>query len=114
MKAPLIVVAALVAGCSSTPAPLEVTTWAQRGEPWAACQVALRQQLRDPDSYQDDLPGTTPPPRVDAAARTVTYRWQFRAKNGFGGYAAGTAECTNTLPEGSTDPFGQASARVVQ
>ena len=114
MKTTLIVVAALAAGCTSEPKALEFSNWTKGAEPWVACITSLQRQLRDPDSYQDDWPGTTPPPRVDAAARTVSYRWQFRARNGFGGYAAGTAECTNTLPEGSTDPFGQASARVVQ
>jgi hypothetical protein len=72
-------------------------------EKWASvsafvgCRTALRRQLRDPDSYKDEYSWSSPTPSVDHDAQTVRHTWQFRAKNGFGGYNVGIAEC-NTRP----------------
>ena len=52
-----------------------------------ACGDAIKMQLRDPDSYQF-VALTLDPNNASQGVQT------FRAKNGFGGYAVGQANCT--------------------
>ena len=53
------------------------------------CERVLKKQLRDPDSYRANSDFVV---SADTGIqKTIT--WEFRAKNGFGGYDFGYAEC---------------------
>jgi hypothetical protein len=64
-----------------------------------SCENHLKEQLRDPDSYErnGDFIGT---PSKDGKTRMIT--WDFRSKNGFGGYTPATAMCLISKENGGT------------
>ena len=57
-----------------------------------SCVKALVKALHDPDSYRQDVgPG---PSFFTESPTQIQFRWQYRAKNGFGGYGEpGNAYC---------------------
>lgn len=61
------------------------------------CEYHLKEQLRDPNSYQKGGNFITPPSK-DGKTRLIT--WKFRSKNGFGGYTAATAMCLISKEDG--------------
>jgi len=63
-----------------------------------SCENNLKEQLRDPNSYERDGDFTTP--SNDGKKRIIT--WKFRAKNGFGGYTPGIGMCLITKENGGT------------
>ena len=71
---------------------LKLMAWAKSSDPWIGCMVQLKRQLRDPDSYNDDW--ARPEPTVKDSM--ISYIWQFRSKNGFGGYESALAVCETT------------------
>ena len=54
------------------------------------CEENVKSKLRDPDSYSKIQ--MLAPTRVSNEEKIL--RWDFRAKNGFGGYNLSTAKCT--------------------
>jgi hypothetical protein len=76
----------LLASCSSAPPK----PWVQATQSEIDCTIAIKQQLRDPDSYQmTEMRVREDKADPQAGAALIT----FRAKNGFGGYGQGTAMC---------------------
>ena len=71
---------------------LKLLTWAKSSSPWVGCVIQLKRQLRDPDSYTDDW--ARPEPMIKDS--TISFVWQFRSKNGFGGYEGALAVCETT------------------
>ena len=63
-----------------------------------SCEKNLKEQLRDPNSYERDVDFTTP--TNDDKKRIVT--WKFRSKNGFGGYTPAIGMCLVTKENGGT------------
>ena len=63
-----------------------------------SCENHLKEQLRDPNSYERDGEFTTP--TNDGKKRIIT--WKFRSKNGFGGYAPAIGMCLITKENGGT------------
>ena len=63
-----------------------------------SCENHLKEQLRDPNSYERDGEFTTP--TNDGKKRIIT--WKFRSKNGFGGYAPAIGMCLVTKENGGT------------
>ena len=63
-----------------------------------SCENHLKQQLRDPNSYERDGEFTTP--TNDGKKRIVT--WKFRSKNGFGGYTPAIGMCLVSKENGGT------------
>lgn len=53
------------------------------------CEENVKSKLRDPDSYKKIQ--LLLPTRVNDKEKIL--RWDFRSKNGFGGYNLSTAEC---------------------
>lgn len=53
------------------------------------CEENVKSRLRDPDSYKKIQ--MLLPTKVSDKEKIL--RWDFRAKNGFGGYNVSTAEC---------------------
>lgn len=53
------------------------------------CEENVKSRLRDPDSYKKIQ--MLLPTKVSDGEKIL--RWDFRAKNGFGGYNVSTAEC---------------------
>jgi len=62
--------------------------WLTDGSAWASCEVALQNQLRDPDSYQQ-----VGEPAINVEGAKGFWTWKFRARNGFGGLNVGIASC---------------------
>jgi hypothetical protein len=54
-----------------------------------SCETDLKKKLRDPGSYERGEDFTTP--SDNGSEKIIT--WEFRAKNGFGGYNAGIGMC---------------------
>lgn len=54
-----------------------------------ACEDNVKTKLRDPDSYKKIK--MLMPTKISEGEKVV--RWDFRARNGFGGYNVSTAEC---------------------
>lgn len=54
-----------------------------------ACEDNVKSRLRDPDSYEKIQ--MLLPTNVSEGEKIL--RWDFRAKNGFGGYNVSSAEC---------------------
>jgi len=76
------------------------------------CKTELKSQLKDPGSYQDDW--ATPTPQIDREAQAVTFMWEFRAKNSFGGYDTAIAVCkTKPGPDGM-DGYGIPDVAISQ
>ena len=93
--------------------------WIADGSAWASCEVALKNQLRDPDSYQQarepfTLYGnaavelaasagiTMPVMASDGKADSqAVFIWRFRSRNGFGGMNVADAVCVVSRPEQS-------------
>lgn len=88
--------------------------WAKSPSPFIGCKMELKNQLRDPGSYEDDF--ASPSPIINESKKTVSYVWQFRSKNGFGGYAPAAATCeTSPEPDDSSfRGFGNATVAIVQ
>lgn len=63
-----------------------------------SCENHLKEQLRDPSSYERD--GEFTSPSNDGNKRIVT--WNFRSKNGFGGYNPAIGMCLVTKEDGGT------------
>lgn len=63
-----------------------------------ACENHLKEQLRDPSSYERN--GDFTAPSNDGNKRIIT--WKFRSKNGFGGYNSGIGMCLITKANGGT------------
>lgn len=63
-----------------------------------SCENHLKEQLRDPNSYERDGDFTTP--TNDGKKRIIT--WKFRSKNGFGGYTPAIGMCLITKENGGT------------
>jgi Na+-translocating ferredoxin:NAD+ oxidoreductase RnfG subunit len=63
-----------------------------------SCESHLKEQLRDPNSYERDGDFTTP--TNDGKKRIIT--WKFRSKNGFGGYTPAIGMCLITKENGGT------------
>ena len=85
-----VLLAGLMARCNSvTSTPPTPSDWLTDGSAQAACEVALKQRLRDPDSYQQagEFVGG---PGTDG---TALWRWSFRSRNGFGGMNLALAQC---------------------
>lgn len=62
--------------------------WQTGGAP-LLCERKLQELLRDPDSYKRNGDFT----ETKENNSEVTIGWEFRAKNGFGGYTPGLAKC---------------------
>ena len=60
------------------------------------CERVLKKQLRDPDSYRANSDFLT----TEDTGTQKKLTWEFRAKNGFGGYNNGVAVC-NVFKENS-------------
>ena len=58
-----------------------------------SCVKTLIKMLHDPESYRQDVgPG---PEFFSETTKNIRYHWQYRARNGFGGYGEpGNAFCT--------------------
>lgn len=63
-----------------------------------SCEKHLKEQLRDPDSYQS----TDEWQEVPGNQGEKVLLWQFRARNGFGGYNLSTGSCVVTTANGGT------------
>ena len=63
-----------------------------------SCEDKLKEQLRDPNSYERDKDFTTPNDNGDE--KTIT--WEFRSKNGFGGLTNGIGMCDVSKKNGGT------------
>ena len=68
------------------------------------CIRSIKGQLRDPDSYKDD--GEYSTSEDNGNQKTIT--WNFRSKNGFGGYNVSSAICNVSKENG-----GSGSASIV-
>ena len=83
-----------VGACSVLFAPKEQTA-KEKADEWYSkiadntCERVLKTQLRDPDSYKANSDFVVSADR--GTQKKIT--WEFRAKNGFGGYSTGVAEC---------------------
>lgn len=64
--------------------------WLTDGSAWAGCEVALQNQLRDPDSYQQVGDPVVIPTKEEGKA---AWTWRFRSRNGFGGMNVAIAGC---------------------
>lgn len=64
--------------------------WLTDGSAWASCEVALKNQLRDPDSYQKAGEPVVVPTNEEGKA---AWLWKFRSRNGFGGMNVAIADC---------------------
>jgi len=106
----LVLLFAAFAGCSVLFPPKEQTQ-AQKVDEWYksasfyGCVRVLKQKLRDPDSYKDD--GEYATSGDDGTSKTIA--WNFRAKNGFGGYDASSAICKVSKVNG-----GSVSVSIVE
>ncbi len=63
-----------------------------------SCESDLKEKLRDPKSYERDKEFSVP--SDDGSKKIIT--WEFRAKNGFGGYAPGVGICYVGKESGGT------------
>ena len=63
-----------------------------------SCESNLEKKLRDPDSYKRDGDFIT---ASDSGSQKVI-TWQFRSKNGFGGYTSAVAMCYVGKESGGT------------
>jgi len=83
-----------MSACSVLFAPKKQTAqekadeWYKELSPYA-CIEELKGQLRDPDSYKANSDGAV----LGDTGTEKMITWQFRAKNGFGGYNNGVAVC---------------------
>jgi hypothetical protein len=93
----LAVIAILVVGvgaCSALFGPKEKTAQEKLDEWYRdisdnTCERVLKEKLRDPDSYRKSGEFMV----SDDTGKQKKLIWEFRAKNGFGGYNAGIATC---------------------
>ena len=63
-----------------------------------SCEIALKDKLRDPESYKRD--GDFVTTADDGNKKELI--WNFRAKNGFGGYNSSSAICNVSKKNGGT------------
>jgi hypothetical protein len=84
-----------VVACSALFSPKEQAV-KEKADEWYdkisdnTCERVLKKQLRDPDSYRANSDFLT----TEDTGTQKKLTWEFRAKNGFGGYNAGIAVCT--------------------
>jgi hypothetical protein len=71
-----------------TPKKSKVDQWFD-DYPIYDCEQKVKSNLRDPESYEKIQ--MLMPTNVSSDEKIL--RWQFRARNGFGGYNVSTAEC---------------------
>ena len=91
----------------------EFVEWATSSSPLVGCKSAVRRQLRDPGSYQDDF--AYPRPIISKKEDSVSFTWSFRAKNGFGGYSQSMATCiTRRDTSDSSNSFGLPKVGISQ
>jgi hypothetical protein len=81
----------------------KVNEWYQ-GAFFYTCIRSLKGQLRDPESYKDNGEYST----SEDTGNQKTITWNFRSKNGFGGYNASSAICNVSKENG-----GSGSASIV-
>lgn len=91
----------------------EFVEWATSSSPLVGCKSAVRRQLRDPGSYEDDF--AQPRPIISKKEDSVSFIWSFRAKNGFGGYSQSMATCiTRRDTSDSRNSFGLPKVGISQ
>ena len=71
--------------------------WLTDGRALATCKVALKNKLRDPDSYQQ----ASDPVAMNAKEGKAAWLWKFRSRNGFGGMNDAIALCVASRAEQS-------------
>lgn len=77
----------------------ELEGWLNGSGAEYSCEEALKNQLRDPDSYEREGEFTRDTP-TDGYGKTLI--WKFRAKNGFGGYNVSIGMCKVTPDNGGS------------
>ncbi len=75
----------------------EVSKWFDLGSS-KSCEDNLKEQLRDPNSYERDKDFTFP--TDNGNEKIIT--WEFRSKNGFGGLTNGIGMCSVSKKNGGT------------
>ena len=91
-----------VVACSALFSPKEQTA-KEKADEWYekisdnTCERVLKGQLRDPDSYRANGDFLT----TEDTGTQKKLTWEFRAKNGFGGYNTGIAVC-NVMKDNSS------------
>ena len=75
----------------------ELNDWFALGSS-GSCEDKLKEQLRDPNSYERDKDFTTP--TDNGNEKIIT--WEFRSKNGFGGLTNGIGMCAVSKKNGGT------------
>lgn len=76
---------------------VEVNDWYMNTSQFS-CEDALKEQLRDPNSYERDKDFTFP--TDNGNEKIIT--WEFRSKNGFGGLTNGIGMCAVSKKNGGT------------
>jgi hypothetical protein len=77
----------------------ELENWVSSSGAEYYCEEALKQRLRDPNSYEREG-GFTKDTPTDGYGKTLI--WKFRAKNGFGGYNVSIGMCKATPDNGGS------------
>lgn len=77
----------------------ELKGWMNGSGAESSCEEALKQRLRDPNSYEraGEFVRDTP---ADGYGKTLI--WKYRAKNGFGGYNISVGMCKVTPDNGGS------------
>jgi len=76
---------------------VEVNDWYMNTSQFS-CEDKLKEQLRDPNSYERDKDFTFP--TDNGNEKIIT--WEFRSKNGFGGFTNGIGMCAVSKKNGGT------------
>jgi hypothetical protein len=76
---------------------VEVNDWYMNTSQFS-CEDKLKEQLRDPNSYERDKDFTFP--TDNGNEKIIT--WEFRSKNGFGGFTNGIGMCAVSKENGGT------------
>jgi len=76
---------------------VEVSDWYMNTSQFS-CEDKLKEQLKDPNSYERDKDFTTP--TDNGNEKIIT--WEFRSKNGFGGLTNGIGMCAVSKKNGGT------------
>jgi hypothetical protein len=90
----LVILVLGMGACSVLFSPKEKTA-KEKADEWykeisdTTCERVLKENLRDPDSYRRNSDFVV----SDDTGNQKKLSWEFRAKNGFGGYNAGIAVC---------------------
>lgn len=75
----------------------KVNDWFITGAQYS-CEDDLKEKLRDPKSYERDEEFTT----LEDSGNKKVITWEFRSKNGFGGYNNGVGICSVSKENGGT------------